>query len=36
MTAPADAFNSGRDLAILSPAGQRGDERSSSWGIWAL
>ncbi len=36
MTAPADAFNSGRDLRVLAPAGQPGDELSASWGIWAL
>ncbi|MGI8645403.1 MAG: aldose 1-epimerase family protein [Nocardioides sp.] len=36
MTAPADAFNSGRDLRVLAPAGQDGDECSASWGIWAL
>ncbi|MCY7401192.1 MAG: aldose 1-epimerase family protein [Nocardioides sp.] len=36
MTAPADAFNSGTDLATLAPAGQPGDELSASWGIRAL
>jgi len=36
MTAPADAFNSGRDLRVLAPAGESGDECSASWGIWAL
>ena len=36
MTAPADAFNSRRDLRVLAPAGMPGDELSASWGIWAL
>lgn len=36
MTAPADAFNSGTDLAVLAPAGTPGDELSVSWGIQAL
>jgi aldose 1-epimerase len=36
MTAPADAFNSGTDLATLAPAGTPGDELSVSWGIHAL
>ncbi|MDZ5663438.1 aldose 1-epimerase family protein [Nocardioides sp. S-58] len=36
MTAPADAFNSGTDLAVLAPAGTTGDEQSASWGIRAL
>jgi aldose 1-epimerase len=36
MTAPADAFNSGRDLVTLAPAGQAGDELSASWGLYAL
>lgn len=36
MTAPADAFNSGRDLVVLAPAGRHGDECSASWGIGAL
>lgn len=35
MTAPADAFNSGTDLAVLAPAGSPGDELSVSWGIQA-
>ena len=37
MIAPADAFNSGRDLRVLAPAGESGDECSaaSPWGIWA-
>ncbi|HET8717471.1 MAG TPA: aldose 1-epimerase family protein [Nocardioidaceae bacterium] len=33
MTAPPDAFRSGDDLVTLAPAGQEGDEHSSSWGI---
>ncbi len=33
MTAPADAFRSGRDLVTLAPAGEPGDEVSASWGI---
>ena len=36
MTAPADAFNSGTDLAVLAPAGTPGDELSVSWGIQAV
>jgi len=36
MTAPPDAFRSGRDLVVLAPAGQDGDEFSGSWGIRAL
>ena len=36
MTAPADAFNSGTDLAVLAPAGDAGDEMSVSWGLRAL
>jgi aldose 1-epimerase len=36
MTAPPDAFRSGRDLSTLAPAGQNGDEASVSWGIRAL
>jgi aldose 1-epimerase len=36
MTAPPDAFRSGRDLVILAPAGEPGDEISVSWGIRAL
>jgi aldose 1-epimerase len=36
MTAPPNAFASGRDLVVLSPAGQAGDEFSGSWGIRAL
>jgi aldose 1-epimerase len=36
MTSPPDAFRSGRDLVILSPAGTDGDEFSGSWGIRAL
>ena len=36
MTAPPDAFRSGRDLVTLAPAGQPGDEISVSWGIRAL
>ncbi len=33
MTAPADAFRSGRDLVTLAPAGQPGDAVAASWGI---
>jgi aldose 1-epimerase len=33
MTAPADAFNSGRDLVTLAPGGDEGDELSVSGGI---
>jgi aldose 1-epimerase len=36
MTAPPDAFRSGRDLLTLAPAGQPGDEASVSWGIRTL
>jgi aldose 1-epimerase len=36
MTAPANAFNSGESLVVLSPAGSEGDEHSASWGIRAL
>jgi aldose 1-epimerase len=36
MSAPPDAFRSGRDLTTLEPAGQPGDELSLSWGIRAL
>ncbi|MGI8522816.1 MAG: aldose 1-epimerase family protein, partial [Nocardioides sp.] len=36
MTAPADAFRSGRDLVTLAPGGSAGDEHSASWGIRAL
>jgi aldose 1-epimerase len=36
MTAPPDAFRSGRDLVMLAPAGEPGDEHSASWGIRAL
>jgi aldose 1-epimerase len=36
MTAPPDAFRSGRDLLTLAPAGQSGDEVSVSWGVRAL
>jgi len=36
MTAPPDAFRSGRDLVTLAPAGQPGDEMSVSWGIRTL
>jgi aldose 1-epimerase len=36
MTAPPDAFSSGRDVRVLAPAGQDGDEASASWGISAL
>jgi len=36
MTAPADAFNSGRDLVTLAPAGEDGDECSTSWGLGVL
>jgi aldose 1-epimerase len=36
MTSPPDAFRSGRDLVVLSPAGEDGDEFSASWGIRAL
>jgi aldose 1-epimerase len=36
MTAPPDAFRSGRDVVTLAPAGEPGDELSVSWGIRAL
>jgi aldose 1-epimerase len=36
MTAPPDAFRSGRDLVTLAPAGEQGDELSVCWGIRAL
>jgi aldose 1-epimerase len=36
MTAPPDAFRSGRDLLTLAPAGEAGDEVSVSWGIRTL
>ena len=36
MTAPPDAFRSGEDLVVLAPAGQEGDEHSSSWGLRAV
>jgi aldose 1-epimerase len=36
MTAPPDAFRTGRDLLTLAPAGEPGDEVSVSWGIRAL
>jgi aldose 1-epimerase len=36
MTAPPDAFRTGRDLLTLAPAGQPGDEVSVSWGVRAL
>ena len=36
MTAPADAFNSRRELRVLSPAGQDDAEFAASWGIWSL
>jgi aldose 1-epimerase len=36
MTAPPDAFRSGRDLVTLAPAGSPGDEHSASWGIRAV
>jgi aldose 1-epimerase len=36
MTSPPDAYNSGRDLVVLSPAGSEDDEISASWGIRAL
>jgi aldose 1-epimerase len=36
MTAPPDAFRSGRDLLTLAPAGSAGDEASVSWGIRSL
>jgi aldose 1-epimerase len=36
MTAPPDAFRSGRDLRRLAAAGEPGDEVSVSWGIRTL
>ncbi len=36
MTSPPNAFASGRDLVILSPAGTDGDELTASWGIREL
>jgi aldose 1-epimerase len=36
MTAPPNAFRSGRDLMSLAPAGEPDDELSVSWGIRAL
>ncbi len=36
MTSPPNAFASGHDLVVLSPAGQDHDEFSGSWGIRAL
>ena len=36
MTAPPNAFASGRDLLTLAPAGTGDDEFSGSWGIRAL
>lgn len=36
MTAPVDAFNSGKDLVTLAPSGEPGDELSVTWGIRAL
>jgi aldose 1-epimerase len=36
MTAPPDAFRSGRDLLTLAPAGEPGDGISVSWGLRAL
>jgi aldose 1-epimerase len=36
MTAPPDAFRSGRDVVTLAPAGAPGDELSVSWGIRTL
>ena len=36
MTAPPDAFRTGRDLITLAPAGEPGDEVSVSWGIRTL
>ena len=36
MTAPPDAFRTGEDLVTLAPAGEEGDEHSSSWGLRAL
>ena len=36
MTAQADAFRSGEDLLMLAPAGERGSEFSTTWGIHTL
>ena len=36
MTAPPNAFNTGEDLVVLTPAGSEGDEHSASWGIRAV
>lgn len=36
LTAPPDAFNSGRDLLTLAAAGEPDDSFSASWGLWAL
>jgi aldose 1-epimerase len=36
MTAPPDAFRTGRDLLTLAAGGEPGDEVSVSWGIRAL
>ena len=36
MTAPGEAFRSGRDLVTLAAAGEPGDEHSASWGVRAL
>lgn len=36
MTAAADAFRTGEDLVVLSPAGEPGDEHTASWGIREL
>jgi hypothetical protein len=36
MTAPANAFASGRDLITLGAAGTEEDEFSGSWGIRVL
>lgn len=36
MTAPPNAFRTGEDLVVLTPAGSAADEHSSSWGIRAL
>ena len=36
MTSPPNAFATGEDLVVLAPAGEPGDEHSSSWGIRTL
>ncbi len=36
MTAPPNAFVTGEDLVVLSPAGQDGDQHSVSWGLHTL